>query len=496
MMNGQQRNSWVLLVWPLVVLGVAFQGTWSTHRPEDQVAKDDEYCRAQIVFIAKDQSFVRLRTTADAPEDQQQKDQQKIHPLVGLTVPAAPPDLRTALKSELKVGDLVEYKPCGSKASGSQASGTQPSSTEAGASQANATQASAPRAGNASAARPQANASQPGSAPAAARSGNPKAKGSKHGGSGGSGSQGRSAPPQQGGPAPDKPQDKAAKSDAPVAAGSKTLEGIEIDAQPVDPGPRWLALVGAAALLLLFCWLVLGTGLDALVLGADNRYSKSKFQLVVWFSVVAVCYLSILWLRFCYSSNWLLGSVTIPTHLLMVSGLSALTFGGAKAITQNKQNQQAAAAAADPQRAVKLMKTHNTGTPSLIFDLVHDDGASADLGDFQMVFITLVAAVTYLVQFFTYLSALPMHAAVTIPDVDGTMLALFGLGHGAYLTKKLASGPGAAGPAGGNGGRAMAAIAPGGAPEAPPAVAPGGAPQPPPAGAVDPDRSRRIGNEA
>jgi hypothetical protein len=331
-MNGEQKSgqkkgltsSWVLLIWPLVVLGVAGLGTWWSGKPTDTAGKKG-YCRAQIVSVAEDQSSVRLTKTGPEPNAPGE------HRTVGLIVPATPPDLRAALKSELKVGDLVEY----------QTDGKQPAS----------------------------------------------------------------------------------------------LKAIEIDSEPTDAWTRWLTLVGAAALLALFC-LLIGIGPDSLILGADNRYSKSKFQLVVWFGVAAVCYMSILWLRFCYSSNWLLGSVTIPTNLLTISGLSALTFGGAKAITQSKENQLAASAAADPQRAARLAKKRNTDeSHTLIFDLVHDDAGSADLGDFQMVFITLLAAVTYLVQFVSYLSALPMHAAVTIPDVDGTMLAIFGLGHGAYLTK-------------------------------------------------------------
>jgi hypothetical protein len=409
------KNSWVLLIWPLVLLGVAGLGTWWSGKPDDRVGMEGS-CRAQIVSVAPDQSSVRLMKTG--PTSGTAGGQRT----AGLSVPADPPTLRAALKSELEVGDLVEYQPCGTPPVAANAAGATPAATEAAS-----------------------------------------------------------------------------------PASQQTLQAIEVDSESTSAWIRWLTLLGAAALLALFFYVV-GIGPGELINGADNRYSKSKFQLVVWFGVAAVCYLSILWLRFCYSSNWLLGSVTIPTNLLTLSGLSALTFGGAKAITQNKDNRQAAFLAAHPPSAPSqnLRKTVNQDPHTLIFDLVHDDGGSADLGDFQMVFITLLAAVTYLVQFVAYLSVLPLHAAVTMPDVDGTMLAIFGLGHGAYLTKKLASGPESSAPAAGKGGPVhvapTSAPATGSAPASSSPPASGSAPAtgsaPPGADPSDPEKTRRIGSES
>ncbi|PYQ64806.1 MAG: hypothetical protein DMF53_06675 [Acidobacteria bacterium] len=31
--------------------------------------------------------------------------------------------------------------------------------------------------------------------------------------------------------------------------------------------------------------------------GRDNRYSKSKFQIAIWFAIVIIAYVSTLWLR-------------------------------------------------------------------------------------------------------------------------------------------------------------------------------------------------------
>jgi hypothetical protein len=271
------------------------------------------------------------------------------------------------------------------------------------------------------------------------------------------------------------------------------LKDLHVDTPEVSAWVRLAAMGGAAVLVWLFAWIVLGKGgVAQLILGIDGLYSKSKFQLVVWFGVLMVAYLSTLWLRFCYSSNWLIGTVNIPANLLALSGFSALTFAGAKAITQTKQDRVDAAVAKGVPGAEDLKKRPAANRVSnLVYDLVHDDSVNVDLGDFQMVLITLVAALTYTVQVFMFLRALDLSATVTLPDADGTLLAAFGLGQGAYLLKKAASGsnpdPNPAGPAvaagggGGAGGGAGAPAAPIVAPIAPVVAA---APAPPAAAAV------------
>jgi hypothetical protein len=266
------------------------------------------------------------------------------------------------------------------------------------------------------------------------------------------------------------------------------LQSLEIQTADVPPGKHWLALGGAAAFLLLLTWGILRTGLRSLILGADNRYSKSKFQLVVWFGVLMITYLSALWLRFYYSAHVLVGGINIPSHLLEISGLSALTFAGAKAITQTKENRITAAAVQDPillnRRKIPAAK------PYFLDDLTRDDTGQVDLGDFQMVFLTIIAALTYLTLIFNYFSNLALQATITLPDVDTTILSVLGLGQGAYLIKKLASGPNPPPPssAPAAGGRAVPPAPPGpaGAAEALPPDTPLPVAPPP----------RRVGEEA
>jgi hypothetical protein len=147
--------------------------------------------------------------------------------------------------------------------------------------------------------------------------------------------------------------------------------------------------------------------------------------------------------------------------LLGISGLSAFTFGTAKAITQSKVDnakQQAAQAGAqaagavaravgnapDGQpaeivAAVAVSVKPNADTPQFPRDLLMDDHGNFDFGDFQMIVITCISLAVFLWQVFDLLGALPLKSQAMLPDVDTTILAAFGLGTGAYLGKKAAS---------------------------------------------------------
>jgi len=80
--------------------------------------------------------------------------------------------------------------------------------------------------------------------------------------------------------------------------------------------------------------------------------------------------------------------------------------------------------------------------PNLLTDLVQNDEGAPDLGDFQMIAITLTAVVIYLTSTFNALASIPLQVHVSLPDVDTSLLAGFGIGQGAYLVKKAALPPG------------------------------------------------------
>lgn len=79
----------------------------------------------------------------------------------------------------------------------------------------------------------------------------------------------------------------------------------------------------------------------------------------------------------------------------------------------------------------------NADTPRVL-DLVNDDSNHTDLGDFQMVAITLLAAIIYAISAVEFMDHIEFRRVVTMPDVDATLLSIFGLGQAAYLGKKAA----------------------------------------------------------
>lgn len=237
---------------------------------------------------------------------------------------------------------------------------------------------------------------------------------------------------------------------------------------------RLLVLAACAlALFLLAAAVTLGKPLQ-FIIGMDHRYSNSKFQIVIWFWVLISTYLATVVFRVWFAGWDFLGAVSIPQHLLELSGLSALTYGGAKAITTAKVNAAmnpapvavpvtaaSPTAGAVPGTAtgatsvtvlapggtmpVTLMtpsanlnpkNDKGEGRESFFKDLVQNDKGSFDFGDFQMLVVTLVAVGMYGTLIFHYLGSVELLKTATLPDVDTTILASFGLGQGAYLAKK------------------------------------------------------------
>ena len=169
--------------------------------------------------------------------------------------------------------------------------------------------------------------------------------------------------------------------------------------------------------------------------------------MALWFFVLITSYIAALWIRVWAAGTDFIGGVNIPNNLLLLSGMSALTYGGAKAITSTKSGA--------PGQSVKT----RADKPRFLFDLTHDDGLPArpaqpaaenrpavpaqdaipaqfDFGDFQMLIVTLIAVATYVVLIFNFFETVSYVRVTSLPDVDTTLLAAFGLGQGAYLTKK------------------------------------------------------------
>lgn len=209
----------------------------------------------------------------------------------------------------------------------------------------------------------------------------------------------------------------------------KSVSSIAITQIGVRSSLRVAVLgITLAALFLVTTLITLGHPLK-LILGQDGRYSNSKFQMAVWFWIVLSTYLAVIYLRVSQAGWEFFGSVDIPNNLLLLSGMSALTFGGAKGITTAKANAAVAAGQANPKDPAGVQA-------SFFNDLVQNDEGAFDIGDFQMLMVTLLAVGMYLMLIFNFLGSIAAAASIHLPDVDSTILASFGLGQGAYLTKK------------------------------------------------------------
>jgi hypothetical protein len=226
----------------------------------------------------------------------------------------------------------------------------------------------------------------------------------------------------------------------------------EVD-RPIDAWTRIVALALSAIFFGLLTAVVTRGRPQAFLIGTDNRYSNSQCQLMLWFGAVAIVYLASVALRILWLGGDFVGGVGLTTNVIAMTGLSALSFGGAKVITAQKVANAAAAPpppppvpaaapgapaaaapAANPAPAVKTAAVK----PNLLTDLVQDDSGHADLGDFEMILITLAAVGIFVLTSFHFLGGLRLENPTILPDVDTALLSSFGLGQGAYLIKKAA----------------------------------------------------------
>ena len=212
----------------------------------------------------------------------------------------------------------------------------------------------------------------------------------------------------------------------------------QVDCAYVNAKDRVVTMVSIALALLFFTAFLIWGGARALLMGADGYYSKSKFQMVVWFAVLVVTYISTYILRWRYAG--MLGGIGIPAHLALISGFSAFSFAAAKGIAVAQNTAQAATPGAGAGAAAPPARQYRGASHwKFIRDLLTDEKGNPDIGDYQMLVIVLVAVVTYLYQAYHFAGTIRFATNVDLPDVDTTILAAFGLGQGAYLGKKVAS---------------------------------------------------------
>jgi hypothetical protein len=211
-------------------------------------------------------------------------------------------------------------------------------------------------------------------------------------------------------------------------------------------------------------------GSAGLINGQDGRLSTSKFQFVVWTGIVVFSYVALFVAdtqkRPCVittatkapltpaalpsesaagssvartsaadapgSSNTATSAMTLPwcpmpalpNNLLLAMGFTVITLVTAKGVTTAYVN------------SGRIVKTPAEASKASLADLVTgDDGNTPDLSKVQMLTWTAIASVAYL---YTVIQTLPAyHGGNYFPDIDAALMALMGIGQGAYLGNKI-----------------------------------------------------------
>ena len=178
-----------------------------------------------------------------------------------------------------------------------------------------------------------------------------------------------------------------------------------------------------------------------LIKGEDHYLSTSKFQILVWTAVAVASWVGLFVVKLravpLATEPSFTAFVDIPPNMMWLMGLSGGVFVAAKAMATARKGKP-------PEKPPTPV--HN------IMDLIADNEGNLDLGKFQMVMWTLVAAGAYLWLVFgvtipNSLQALAEAASqggaklpdISLPDVTTGMLILMGASQGTYLGMKLTS---------------------------------------------------------
>lgn len=224
--------------------------------------------------------------------------------------------------------------------------------------------------------------------------------------------------------------------------GQNNLQNLSVKTKNSGWGLALVALFVSMFLLWLVGQILLMWGEQAkgwldVITGLDNRYSNSKTQIAFWFFILISSYIATNGLRILFGGLDFVGGVSIPQNLLLLSGLSAFTFVTAKGITQNKVDNAKAKQISEGDSSKKVKSGPQDGRR--FADLFQNDDGTVDLSDFQMIIVTGLAFCVYFVQVVSFLSTIELRHIVSLPDLDTTILSVFGLGQGSFLVKKLVS---------------------------------------------------------
>ena len=181
-------------------------------------------------------------------------------------------------------------------------------------------------------------------------------------------------------------------------------------------------VVGVVTVLLLWLLYKVASGgtIGSLYEGNDGRPSTSKFQYFVWTAVVVFAYAAIYCLKL--EAHHFDAINEIPKNVLIAMGMSVISAAAAKSITVSYIS------------TGRITKSQEPSGSSSFAAIFQDDSGFPDLSKVQMIAWTFIAIVTYLIAVG---SKIHQRDYSSLPDIDSALIVLRGLGHGAYLGKKL-----------------------------------------------------------
>ena len=226
----------------------------------------------------------------------------------------------------------------------------------------------------------------------------------------------------------------------------------------MQPQQYWSILTGLGGLAAFWIILLIATKKHpwALVIGEDGQPSTSKFQMFIWTAAVVFAFLAIYQVRF--GAGFRDDLPGIPDNLLIAMGISVVTAVSAKAIAMNSASNGASAAAAPaPPAPAPAAPAPDPALPAIgppapapsassKSGIFCDDEGRPDFGKVQLVLWTLIAVGVFLAEVFAKIHdpecPITTKGVITcglnLPDIGPTLMILMGLGHGAYLGKKMA----------------------------------------------------------
>jgi IPT/TIG domain. len=207
----------------------------------------------------------------------------------------------------------------------------------------------------------------------------------------------------------------------------------------ITTGWRWLAVLiglGVLALLWIFASITSGSWNPwRLIEGADGISSTSKFQWILWLTVILFAYV-VLWVLRAKSGDYSAIS-NVPANLLTVLGFSTGTAVAAKGITvgylrSGQVTKPTGAGAGSP-----VTKPTGAAAAPQKGGILQDDAGVPELAKIQMVGFTFVAVSIFVATLIHQITSTPPQTQ--LPDIDSALLVLMGLSQGGYLGKKLVS---------------------------------------------------------